>query len=442
MDIIRRKIFPLVQQHLSQKEITLITGPRQAGKTTLMKQLEEDLKVRNLKTLFLDLDRDRDKPFFSSQDHLIQKMRSEIGDGGGYVFIDEIQRKEDAGVFLKGIYDMNLPYKIIASGSGSLELKEKIHESLAGRKRAFNLLTISFEEFVNFKHDSSIPSQTYPGFNELKDMAESFDYHKEISLLLLREYLSFGGYPRVVLENKPVEKEAIIEDIYKSYLEKDLAVLLNIQKTESLVQLVRILASQAGNLVNISELSGTLGLSAQTVKDYLWYLEKTFVIQKVTPFTTNIRKEITKAAIYYFIDLGLKNYSVNQFGSAGSSSLPPQGFLFQNFVFNYLKEVLIEKSSSTTIHFWRTQDKAEVDFVVNTGSEVIPVEVKYTNLKKLETTRSFKSFLSEYKPKKAFIVHLGKSYPPVGFEGTKIYLIPYDHCEVILKDLGGGVTEN
>ena len=197
--------------------------------------------------------------------------------------------------------------------------------------------------------------------------------------------------------------------------------LLNIQKTESLTQLVRLLAAQAGNLVNVTELSNTLGIAAPTVKEYLWYLEKTFILQRVTPFFKNIRKEITKASIYYFVDLGLKNYSVNQFGTA-VSVIPPQGFLFQNFVFNSLRDELRVKFSSATIHFWRTQDKAEVDFVINTGLEVIPVEVKYSNLKTLQTSRSFKSFLSKYKPKKAFIVHLGDPHEPVEFEGTKIWV--------------------
>lgn len=435
MVIIRRKIFPLIEEHLQQKEITLITGPRQAGKTTLMKYLEENLRNKGARTLFLDLDRDRDKPFFNSQDNLIQRIQYGIGEGKGYVFIDEIQRKENAGVFLKGIYDMNLPIKMIVSGSGSLELKEQIHESLAGRKRIFELSTLSFEEFVDYKHNHLQDSQPYPDFDELKKMAShGFDFHKDMGLFLLKEYLNLGGYPRVVLESQADKKEAIINDIYKSYLEKDLAILLNVQKTDSLTQLVRILASQSGNLVNISELSNTLGLAVQTVKNYLWYLEKTFIIQKVTPFTTNIRKEITKASVYYFVDLGLKNYSINQFGTA-TLNIPPQGFLFQNFVFNCLKDELRVKLSSASIHFWRTQDKAEVDFVINTGLRVIPIEVKYSNLKMPQTTRSFKSFISKYKPKKAFIVHLGDPHLPIEFKGTKIYFIPYYNCAAIVKDV-------
>lgn len=149
--MIKRKLFAELKTHLLKKEISFIVGPRQAGKTTLMLLLKEYLEKRGEKTLFLNLDIEQDKEFFTSQVKLIRKIELELGKERGFVFIDEIQRKEDAGLFLKGIYDMNLPYKFIVSGSGSVELKEKIHESLTGRKRIFELSTLSFEEFTNFK---------------------------------------------------------------------------------------------------------------------------------------------------------------------------------------------------------------------------------------------------------------------------------------------------
>lgn len=419
MVLIKRKLLPLIANHLQEKEITLITGPRQAGKTTLMKQLEEDLKKIGEKTLFLDLDRDLDRPFFDSQDRLIQKIRYEIGEEKGFVFIDEIQRKENAGLFLKGIYDMNLPYKLIVSGSGSLELKEKVHESLVGRKRIFELSTLDFEEFIGFK----------TGKDELTAF---FDLYPELALQYLEEYINFGGYPKLVLEAEISKKLSAIDEIYRSYLERDLSVLLNIQKTESLTHLVRILASQAGSLVNISELSNTLGLAMQTVRHYLWYLEKTFIIQKVTPYFRNVRKEVTKASTYYFVDLGLKNFATGQFGNA--LSIPATGFLFENFVYQALKKGIY--LSPATIHFWRSKDGAEVDFVVDTGQEVIPVEVKYSYLKKPEISRSFRSFLTKYKPDKAYIVHLGLNLE-AEIEGAKIYFIPFFNAQGILKNLEG-----
>lgn len=426
MVVIKRKLFSQLQSHLNEKEITLIIGPRQAGKTTLMRQLEQDLKKNGEKTIFLNLDRDQDRPFFSSQTRLLQRIKFDIGEQKSYVFIDEIQRKEDAGLFLKGLYDMDLPYKFIVSGSGSLELKEKIHESLAGRKRMFELSTLSFEEFVHFRtgYQHTHKDGTF------RNLAEIFDVYKETYIHYFEEYLNFGGYPKVVLESEISRKQVAIDEIYRSYLEKDIVVLLRIQKTESLTQLVRILASQVGNLVNISELSNTLGLAMQTIKDYLWYLEKTFIIRKVTPHFRNIRKEITKAATYYFVDLGLRNYAINQFGNA--LTIPTQGFLFENFVYKALKEGIY--LSPTTIHFWRSKDKAEVDFVINAGLNIVPVEVKFTKLKKAETTRSFKSFLTKYHPSIGYVVHLGERFEEK-FENTRVFFIPYYEAAHITQDV-------
>ena len=391
--MIKRQIFDKVKAHLEQKEISLIVGPRQAGKTTLMKSLQEDLERVREKTLFLSLDIEADRQFFASQEILLRKIQLEIGKEKGYVFLDEIQRKEDAGIFLKGLYDINLPYKFIVSGSGSLELKEKIHESLAGRKRIFELSTLSFQEFVNFKTD----------YRYEQKLEEFFDVESEKAKVFFDEYLHFGGYPRVVLAQTLEEKQQIVSEIYQAYLEKDIFYLLGAQKEEAFTHLVRVLASQVGNLVNVSELSNTLGISTKTVKQYLWYLEKTFIVNKVTPYYRNVRKELTKSPTYYFVDTGLRNYASGEFTTLGNSS-PSLGFLFQNFVFHVLREKLL--LPSLHLHFWRTKDGAEVDFVLDKAMEATPFEVKYKKFRKAEFDRSFNSFLSKYAPKKAYVVNL------------------------------------
>lgn len=219
---------------------------------------------------------------------------------------------------------------------------------------------------------------------------------------LLEEYLVFGGYPRVVLEETMEEKVKLMDEIYQSYLEKDLSYLLRVQKTDSFFNLVKLIAAQTGRLINYSKLSNTLGLAIKTLKTYLWYMEKIFILNRVNPFFCNKRKEITKSPIYYFYDLGLKNYAVNSFRNI--ESLTDIGFQFQNFVFNILKEKI--KKSSVIINFWRTKEKAEVDFVINSGRGVIPVEVKNRKLEKPEIQRSMQSFIKRYQPKKAFIVNL------------------------------------
>lgn len=406
--MIKRKKYIELKDSLDKKEITLLTGARQSGKTTLLRLLESELKKSGNKTVFFNLDIEADNFHLRSQEGLLRKIRLEIGDNG-FVFIDEIQRKEDAGIFLKGIYDQNLPYKFIVSGSGSLELKEKIHESLDGRKFLIELSTISFEEFVNFRTD-------YRYEDRLTDF---FDVEDEKAGFLLDEYLNFGGYPQVLLSNRIEDKIRVINEIYQSYLEKDMRFLLGIKKTEALTNLFRLIAAQSGNLVNISELSSTLGIAKATVQNYLWYFQKTYIIKNVPPFHANIRKEIVKSPVFYFSDLGMKNFGAGDFGHVSGSRI---GHIFENLIHGILQEKILY--SPSVVNFWRTVDGADVDFVVRTGNHLLPLEIKYKRLRKPEMTRSLHSFISAYKPEKAVVVN-------VSFKGeidagkTKVCFLPF-----------------
>ena len=416
--MIKRSILPDLREHLSEKEMTILIGARQVGKTYLMRLLEEELKQKGEKTLFLNLDIEAHKLIFTSQAKLISYIELQLGKEKAYVFIDEIQKKNNAEIFLKGIADMELPYKFIISGSGSLELKAKVKESMAGRKRMFIIDPISFEEFVDFRTD-------YRYRAKLQDF---FALMEAETTQLLEEYMVYGGYPKVVLADTAEKKINEMEEIYESYIDRDIKILLNVLKGDAFTSLVKVMASQIGSMVNTSELSSTIGVADQTIQHYLYYLEKTFIMKKVTPYYHNVRSEITKAPIYYFVDSGLRNWILGLFGLP---QIPPplRGHLFENVIFNLLRQ---HSSLPATIHFWRTQDKAEVDFVINTGLEVIPVKVRYTRLKTPETTRSFKSFLTKYRPKKAYIVHLGE-YMEDTFEDTKIFFLPFYLCQGILQ---------
>ena len=419
MPLIKRNLLHELKEHLSKKEISLITGPRQVGKTTLMLLLADYLEWKGENTLFLNLDTEMDAQFFSSQNNLIKKIELELGKSAGFVFIDEIQRKENAGLFLKGIYDLNLPYKFIVSGSGSLELKEKIHESLVGRKRIFELNPVSFEEFVNFKTD----------YRYVEKLEDFFTLEKEKTGQFLNEYLNFGGYPRVVLEEKLKEKKRIIDEIFSSYIEKDISYLLRLERVDAFSNLIKILSSQIGNLINYSELAQITGMSMPTLKNYLWYAEKTYVIKRMTPYFRNTRKEITKAPVVYFYDMGMRNYALGLFGNLNNPN--EMGFVFENFVFSILREHI--KFSGASLHFWRTKDNAEVDFVVNFGKNILPVEVKYKKFKQPKIERSLRSFIKKYNPRKAIIVNLNlKETLEVG-ETEVIFLTFWELSEFMKK---------
>lgn len=410
LKIIRRDILSRVRDHLNKKEISLIIGPRQVGKTTLLRQLQRELDQRGQKTLYLNLDFDQDQSFFATQEALIKKLRLVFGSAPGTVFIDEIQRRENAGLFLKGLHDHDLPHKFIVSGSGSLELKEKIGESLSGRKRIFEMLPVTFSEFVNFRTSYQFDGR----------LAEFFAVETGVTQSLLEEYLAFGGYPKIITTDRLEEKTAALREIISSYLERDISIWLKVDKLEGFSQLLKILASQCGRLINYSELANTLDLSMATVKNYLWYLEKTFIIKRLSPFSRNARHEITKAPIVYFHDLGWLNYFRGQFGQP--VSLSNQGFTFQDFVFQILNECLGQTEHS--LYHWRTKAGAEVDFVVTRGLEPIPVEVKCQKPKNFSLGHSLSSFIKTYTPKQAWLVNLTMK-KQLTINKTKVFFTPY-----------------
>ena len=390
-DFIYRDNIKKIFKHLGSKEISILIGPRQAGKTTIMLHIKDQLVKQGEKTLLLNIDRDDHRKYFNSQTDLVNYLDLYFGNNKGYLFIDEIQRLESAGLFLKGIYDRNLPYKMIISGSGSLELKEKIHESLAGRKRIFEISTITFKEFVDYKTN----------YRYSKRLLDFFQYDKSLPQTLFSEYFYFGGYPKVILAETIEEKKQTIQDIYQSYVEKDVQSLIHIKKTDSFMHLVMLLSSQIGQLVNIAEISRLLNIDRGTVKLYLWYLEKTFIIDRINPYFSNIRKELTKMPIYYFNDIGLRNYIRNQFTVAPQIN---DGFLFQNFVYQLLKISFQYKDS--LLHFWRTKDGGEVDFIALQGLVPTPIEIKYSSLSKIELNQSMINFITTYKPLKMHLINL------------------------------------
>lgn len=405
LENIERTAYSELEKLVQLPEITLIIGARQVGKTTLMKKLQEELRAVSEKVIYFNLDIESDYKYFSSQENFLNKLDLECGKEKTYVFIDEIQRKENAGLFLKGLYDMNLNYKFIVSGSGSLELKEKISESLQGRKRTIELRPVSFEEFINFKTDYKYKSK----------LDKFLEIETNQAKLLLEEYLNFGGYPKVITNKKLEDKLQTIAEIYSSYLDKDIKALLGLERPDAYTKLIRLLAAQLGQTINYSELASQTGLATETLKKYLYYAKQTYAIQIISPYFTNKVKEIIKSPRSYFNDIGLRNYTIDEFGSITTET--EYSFLFENLILDILKEKNL--NSSRKVHFWRTADKTEVDFIIDLGKSILPVEVKYSEYSKPKIPASLRSFIQQYKPKEAWLINL-KLRETIDYEGCNV----------------------
>lgn len=402
---IKRDIYNQLKQHLFKKEITIITGTRQAGKTTVMKELQHGLQLKGEKTIYLNLDIETDFKICSSQQSLLDYINLEIGKRNtGYIFIDEIQRKDNAGSFLKGLYDMDLNLKFVVSGSGSVELKERVSEGLAGRSKLFSLSTLSFYEYLDFEENYKYTDKLTQYLTTLKRTT------------FLDKYMYLGGYPKVVLAQTITEKSDVLESIFNSYIDKDLRQLLGVENTSAILILLTFLSVRTGKLVNYSEMSKVANISFETLKHYLYYMEKTFLITSIKPYFTNPESELTKNPIYYFNDLGMRNYIYNRLSYF--DPLISGSMLFQNLVF------LLLKNKKLKINYWRTKDKAEVDFIVSNGAVITPVEVKYSNLDNTNLPRSFTNFINKYSPKLGIVVNKSL-YAERKIGSTKVIFIPY-----------------
>ncbi len=415
---IKRNLFNKIAKHLDNKEITLIIGPRQVGKTVLFKQLQEYLikikKINSSSILYFNLDIIKDRELFQNQTEFIEYIKQKSVKRKIYIFIDEAQKVKDAGTFFKGVYDSDLAIKLILTGSSTLEIKAKIHESLAGRKRVFHLLPFSFLEILNYKNPDL--------HNLIIKRKKIFDFDRKEILKIFFDYCVFGGYPQVVLTQDNEEKIEFLREIFSSYIEKDIIGFLKIENEANFNKLIKLLAAQIGNLINVAELSATVNTDRYTIDRYLLNLDKTFITYNLKPFYSNFRQEVVKASKIYFIDNGIRNFSLESLNKLFVNR-EDKGALLENII---LKELLLLKyTKNFNLKFWRSKQKAEVDFIVEQGLNIFPIEVK-SNLTGNKLEASFLGFINRYNPQKALVVNLnyqGKRK----INNTEIFFIhPYE----------------
>ena len=416
-EYINREIFDKIAAHLDKPEITLLTGSRQVGKTVLLEQLKSFLisekKILSEDVLWYNLDLIQDWETFQSQSAFIEFLRGRSKQKKIYVFIDEAQKVPEAARFFKGVYDSKLNAKLVLTGSSSLEIKAKLKETLAGRKRIFHIPSFSFYEFLSAK------DKFLAEYLKNEDSIGEID-QKKLNLYY-EEYLIFGGYPRVVLSESQEEKIAILREIFSSYVEKDVVGFLEVKNKTAFNRMIKLLAAQIGQLVNIGELALHLGIDRHTVERYILALEETFVIKKITPYFVNPRQEIIKAAKVYFLDSGMGNLSLENFQSFPGRS--DKGSLLENGVCSDLLNLC--ENRSARLHFWRTKQKTEVDFVIEKGRELLPIEVK-SLLGKAIVLPPLKLFIEKFSPQKAVVVNLSFGDKRVKYANTEVdFIYPY-----------------
>jgi len=359
--MINRKLYNPICDAMANDLTLVIVGARQTGKTTILRQLYKECLLRGETAYFLNLERLDYVALLNQGPERIFSILPLPPEGDrATVFVDEIQYLENPSNFLKLLFDeYHGRLKLVVTGSSAFYIDQKFTDSLAGRKRLFHLTTLSFSEFLRFKQRDDLVLLLPAQFSR-----ENFAVMSKLPLMqrddLVRhfnEYSRFGGYPAVVLADDEGEKLLVLEDLVNASVKKDILE-SKIRHPEPYFLMIKMLAAQVGSLMNRNELSKAIGVSVQAIDNYLYVLQKSFHAVAIKPFHTNVRKELTKMPKLYFADMGMRNYLVGDFRDFRLRS--DKGAFLENLCFRQLSEHI----ASDDIHFWRTQDKTELDFVV------------------------------------------------------------------------------
>jgi uncharacterized protein len=330
-----------IPTYLQRKQIEIFIGSRRTGKTTLLKQIINNLLTTGIieKDIFyLALDH----PVLSGvriSDHLrnIRKQFMHDRDRKLYLFLDEVQESPQWEVELKALYDLE-PLKIFCTGSTS-SLLTRQDGKLTGRQIVNTMFTLSFREYIQFK--GGTPS-----------LSEDYKYEQ-----LAEDYLSIGGYPEQVLNPSQEYMVNLLEDI----LARDLTRLHSLKKSYILKDLLRLIGAAVGSRTSYNKLSKVLGLSVDTVKEYIRYLEMAFLVKPLEKWTTSWSEKVYAQKKIYLWDNGIKTLLTGS-GDTGSRA--------ENAVF-------MELLRNNMACGYYAESEREVDFVTGTNTNSLPVEVKY-----------------------------------------------------------------
>ncbi len=388
--------------------VVVLTGARQVGKTTLMEMFME-----NKQHLWLNGQNPETAGLFENYSTIGRYLQLNINQElKGWLVIDEFQYISKISLMLKLLTDQHKNLKILCSGSSSLTISREVEESLAGRVRMIPVYSLNFTEFLTCT-DPDLASK----FKQLRPDENVHALFPNIPVLL-NEYLLYGGLPKVVLAENNAEKEELLNDIFQTYLLRDVRQYVRQQDFISFNKLLRVLSSRTGNLLNINELSNLVHIPNKTCEEYIDLLEQMFIIQLVRPFSRNKKKELSKMSKVFFCDIGLRNIIYNSFNDMQIRT--DNGQLFENYV--YLQ--LLQYVKPQQIYYYRTKDGTEIDFIVHTKKDqYIPIEAKYKHFRQPSRIRAITEFSKTTPVTTSWVINLNLNHFSEGLNFIQPYLL-------------------
>ncbi|HMS67147.1 MAG TPA: ATP-binding protein [Saprospiraceae bacterium] len=363
---LERSVFKRLKDSCFKNKVILLLGPRQVGKTTLLRKLQSDFDVSSKWLNVDEADVREELTNAKTSTRLLQL----VGPNTKLVLIDEAQQVPDIGRKLKLLID-NYPHiQVIVSGSSALDLQNTTSESLTGRKREFQIFPFSFQELSN--HTSILEEKR-----------------------ILNARLIYGSYPEVV--NNPGNEQEVLIELANSYLYKDILQMDGIRKSSVLEKLLQALAFQVGSEVRYHELARTIGnIDTTTVEKYINLLEKAFIVFKLPGLNRNIRNEIKKGKKYYFFDNGIRNVLISNFNKIDLRQ--DIGAIWENYLLSERYKFTSYNQVYANKYFWRTTDQAEIDYLEERDGLLNAYEIKWTQ-KNVRFPNSFQEGYPDHKLK-------------------------------------------
>jgi len=362
LTMIQRDIYESVKQRLFKGKAIILTGPRQVGKTTFLRQII----AGNDDNLVLSLNCDEPDIRLLLENITSSELRTLVGKHR-LILIDEAQKVDNIGLTLKLMVDNIEDIQVIATGSSAFDLRNKLNEPLTGRKYEYHLYPFSTNELV--KHTTKVEESR-----------------------LLEHRMIYGMYPDVV--NHPSDSLPILKELTNSYLFKDIFSYRDIRNPDGLNNLLRALALQVGSEVSYNELGRSLGIDKETVERYLDLLEKVFVIFRLSSFSRNIRNELKKSKKIYFYDNGVRNAIINNFNPLALRN--DNGALWENFIISERRKYIDYNGIYVNTYFWRTHSQQEIDYIEEEGGVLHAYEFKWKENKKSKLPISFATTYQEH----------------------------------------------
>lgn len=365
-----RPVFNSLSDEISKQFISVLIGPRQVGKTFLLRQLEEECRRRGLSTRFHNLEDPDDLRLFSgTEEQIITRLRESAAD---VLFLDEFHYLKNATHIFKVLYDSGARMKIFASGSSSLEIHKHLKESLAGRFRLTAVHPLTAAEM------GQLPEQNF------------------------EEYCRFGGLPGLVHERDSAGKMALLKNILQTYLLKDIKALIREENIRAFNSLLYGIAQNQGQVVAVAGLAREAGLSEPAIKHHLELMAQTYVCFPLDSYARNLANELKKAKKYYLYDTGIRNCILSDYATIAERQ--DKGAIVETFV---ALAIIRQLKDNMDVRFWRTRQGDEVDFILLKNRVPLPVEVKFC-LTSPDVPPGIRKFLDKYPDAPYALVYNGE----------------------------------